>query len=395
MKNLLTIKTFGGFSVAIGKTLISNRATRSNKIWTIFKYLITNRHKMVPCSTLIDILWHDDDGPENPQKSLHTLVSRLRKTLQAAGGEEKHYILFQHECYQWNENAPFYLDVADFESIVKTAGASMGPDEKLSLFKKAFDIYTGDYLPESSSELWALSTTNYLRRLYLRLVTDMIGLYEQIGDHDKIIDLCIKAIDHNPFEEILFEHLIRSLYINGETALAQQHYKKYTEILKKEFGAQPSESFRTLCQSLWASNETPYDLPTIKERLNREIARKKGAYLCAYDTFNEIYLLDKRSDERMKFPIFLALITVATNDPKNDNKRTLKAAVTVLRRQLLRTLRQGDIISQYSQNQFLIMLTSRMHNDAEAAMNRVKTLFKKENTAGYCKLEAEISQIGN
>ena len=132
---MLTVKTLGNFSVTVGETVVSESTSRSSKVWKIFKYLITYRHKMVPIETLIDVLWSDDE-PENPQKSLYTLMSRLRKVL-SVRGEDSLHILFTHNCYRWNPDVKMDLDVAEFEETLKRAWDSKSDDEKLNMLRRA------------------------------------------------------------------------------------------------------------------------------------------------------------------------------------------------------------------------------------------------------------------
>ena len=74
MQSALTVRTLGVFSVSVGEKAVSDNSVRSQKLWKVFKYLLTNRHKMTSVESLIDVLWPDEE-PDNPQKSLQTLLS--------------------------------------------------------------------------------------------------------------------------------------------------------------------------------------------------------------------------------------------------------------------------------------------------------------------------------
>jgi len=390
MSDVLTVKTLGKFSVSIGDTVISDNSTRSHKVWKIFKYLITNRHKMVTVEALIDVLW-PDEGPDNPQKSLYTLMSRLRKLLNTGG--DVNYILFQHDSYQWDPKLPIDLDVADFEHWIKLAEGLHTDEEKVPLLKNAIEIYTGDYMGESAFEIWILPVTNYYKRIYMRSLSELAEIYSRAGDQDEIIQLCNKAIEIEPFEESLHERLIKALFINGEMPAAKQIYKRFTEAVKKEFGAEPSEEFRASCGSMLSIGNKQLNLTTIKKKLDGE-SRQNGAYFCTADIFNQIYVFDKRSDERMKFPIFLALITVEPELHDSNEEKSLRSAMLTLRQCLMGTLRGGDIVSQYSKNQFLLMLSARLLEDAKTAMSRVKGQFENAGAGIPCKILIHLSQIG-
>ena len=398
MSDLLTIRTLGNFSVSLGDMIISNTAPRSQKVWKIFKRLITNRHKMVSIETLIETLWPEEE-PFDPQKSLYTHMSRLRKLL-IADGVDRHCILFQHNSYQWNPQLPIDLDVAEFENLIRQAEGQEDISEKVRSLQKAINIYTGDYLAESSSEIWVVPVANYYRRLYLRAVGELVEVHTRMGMQDEVIKLCSQAIVIEPFEEDLHEKMIQALFINGEITAAQQHYERFHELIQREFGAEPSEEFRTAVRGLWEHDIRSSDLEAIMRNLDRDKVQG-GAYFCTSDTFNQIYLFDKRAEERMKFPVFLALITTvpdAGDLPLSDKEeaRLIKHTMITLRQCLMRTLRRGDIVSQYSPNQFLLMLSAYLPKDAETALTRVQRMFEGDQRPDHaCKLQFNISQLGD
>lgn len=391
MADILTINTLGRFSVSIGDKVVSDNFTRSQKIWKIFKYLITNRHKMVTIESLIDMLW-PDEGPANPQKSLFTLMSRLRK-LFSENGADCQYILYHHDCYQWNLNTAFILDIVEFERVLAMAAGTDSNEEKISYLKQALDIYKGDYLAESTFELWVLPMNHYYSRLYIRHVMELTEIYTRLGLHDEVIQVCSRAIGIVPFEESLHERLIYAMHVNGDTIDARKHYDRFVNMMSKEFGAAPSEEFRILCRNLWDLNGEQLKLSDIKHKLDMEPSRD-NAYFCSAGIFNQIYQLEKRANERIKFPIFLALVTVLHKRDDSADIKIIKSAMQALRQCMMSTLRRGDIISQYSKNQYLLMLSARLPNDVEAAMSRVKRLFFSKFEEAFCDLEIHLSQIG-
>jgi DNA-binding SARP family transcriptional activator len=391
MPNILTVLTLGKFSVSIGERVFSDTNTRSSKIWKIFKYLLTNRHKMVPVQTLIDMLWSEGEGPNNPEKALYTLIARLRKML-GTEKEDNQYILFQHDSYQWNPNVPMDLDVITFEKLVNRASSTRDDGEKLRLLQEATDKNKGNYLAESSSEIWVIPVGNYYKRLYIRCVADISDIYSGLGQHDNIISLCSKVIESDPYEESAHVRLIQALFINGDVNAARQHHRRFLDLMKKEFGISPSEEFRNI-QTLWDVSGEELDLSSIKRMLDDD-SQKNGVYFCTLDIFNQIYKIDKRSNDRMQFPVFLALITVGIKNNNPDDEKTIKSAIVTLRQCLKRTLRRGDIVSPYSKNQFLMLLSARENGDAEAALIRIKRLFNVEYTGKLCQIETSFSKIG-
>ena len=390
MSDTLLIRTLGRFSVSAGDKVVSENSSRSNKVWKIFKYLITYRYKMVPVETLIEMLWPDSE-PENPQKSLYTVVSRLRKALNERRTDVQ-YILFQHNCYQWNPQVDVELDVAEFETLLKQARSAKTEKEKMQLLQQATEIYDGDYMAESAFEMWAMPVTNHYKRLYLRAVENLADIYVRFGMHDENSLLLSKAIAVEPFEESIHERLIHVLCVNGETSKARLHYDRFVKMISTEIGALPSEEFQTSCKNLWNAHGEARGLDAIKSTLDM-YGTYDSAYFCSSDTFTQIYQLDKRADKRMKFPVFLALITISDERCLKDDS-AMKLAMILMRQCLMDSLRRGDVVSQFSKNQFLLMLSARLANDAEAALVRIERLYSTKYARTPCRIQSTLAQVG-
>jgi len=166
MQEQINVQTLGTFCVKYSGTTISDETGRSYKLWKIFKYLITNRHKIVTTELLIEMIWPDEQ-PSNPLNSLQALIFRLRKLLNKYVGGE--FILFAHNSYQWNPDVPVDIDVVNFERHIQCARDESADERKIPHLKKAIELYKGDYLPTALSEIWSLPVTNYYRRMYIAL----------------------------------------------------------------------------------------------------------------------------------------------------------------------------------------------------------------------------------
>jgi two-component SAPR family response regulator len=68
-KATMQIFTLGQFTIKIGETLISENARRSNKLWELFKYLLTNRNKRIPLEKIVQSLWPEQENSD-PKSAL-------------------------------------------------------------------------------------------------------------------------------------------------------------------------------------------------------------------------------------------------------------------------------------------------------------------------------------
>lgn len=390
----LHIYTFGSFNITYGTQTHVNLSIRNSRMWKALKYLIAYRDKPVPAERLIEVLWPEDDCAD-PGKSLRDIIYRLRKTLTMYGGAQP-YIGFSQGCYFWNPDVPCSIDVAEFEQSLRIARDSVRDiEERVPAYRRAVALYQGGFLSESASELGVLHFANCYRRLYLQAIEELADLYERHFDIEEVILLYDKAVAVEPREETLYIRQIQALIKNGEYALAKRQYLHIEKILLRDFKTKPSKVLQNLLEEIYRVSSLKADnLDEIKKQLEEDFFQK-GVVFCGPETFRQLYCYDKRSEERVQFPVFLGLITVTDVADCPGDEEKLRLVMKALRRIMLRTLRRGDVICQYSPNQFILMLTALDSIKGQAALNRIKMLFVREFDESPVNLATQVAPVGN
>jgi len=374
---ILTIETLGNFSVSVGDKVISDNTPRASQVWKLFKYIITNRGTAIPTDKLIDLLWPNGDV-DNPIKALYTLVYRLRAILNKNFETKQEFIIFQHNSYIWNKNAPVWFDAEKFEQLFKQASEpDLDNKTKIELFHKAFEIYGGDYLAESYSEAWVFPTTNYYKRLYTSIIIKLSELCALENDYDSIVHYCEKAIEFDPYDENLHATLISALVSLGLISQALAHYDYIAAMLLKELGVRPSQALQNLYRDIHkqAMFFSPTNLSTIQKSMLEDAANTNEAFFCEIDTFKHIYRLQTRAIRRSGQTFYLALITLTTPGGGMPLEDQLATSFALLKHVILFGLRRGDVITQPSKSQILIFLPAASVEICENIMNRLRDKF--------------------
>jgi len=391
----IKIYTFGSFRITDGEQTTSDATTKHTKVWSALKYLTAFYGKPVPAERLSDALWPEGNY-DDPGKMLRQIIYRLRKEL-AVFGEDKPYILFQRGNYSWNQDIDCWVDVLEFNRLIGLArDPSKSSEERISLYIEAIELYDGPFLGDSTTEIWTLTFTDYYRRLFLQAVNELADIYENEAMLDEIVLLYDKAIVSEPYEEPLYIRQIQTLINNGEYAHARQQYRFFEKILAREFGTKPSQNLERLYYEIDKATENePGNFEDIAQLLE-EGNKKRGAYFCGPETFRHIYILDKRSEERVQFPVFLALITFILSPSVDESRseREIKSAMKTLRQVLVNSLRNGDVIAQYSKSQFILMLTALDTKGGQSALRRMKYLFESKYGKDNGEIKYHLSPIG-
>lgn len=373
---VLTVRTLGAFAVLSGDDVLSSASPRAQNLWKLFKYILTNRDHPISTDRLIELLWPDGDC-ENPIKALYSLMYRLRSLLNSGEAPKQDYILFRHNSYMWNKDAPCRIDVEDFDRYAAQA-AEVGRDRisRIACYQKALALYQGDYLSESAMEDWVLPWANYYKRIYSSCVKALAKLLMDDCDYTAAVRVCEQAIERDPYEEILHEMLINCLINMGQLTQAMTHYNYISNLLYKELGVQPSERLQKLYKSIHQSaQDVQYDLRTIKLSMQEDPSASHGAFLCDIEVFRQLYKLESRTMERSGQVAYVAVITVTTPAHMLPDNRTLNEAMYLLRQVTVDSLRRGDVVSQYSKSQLVLLLATITLEDCELVLGRIRRNF--------------------
>ncbi len=375
------VQMLGGFSITCGEDMLSDTAGRMQQVWNLIEYLIVYRHKSVPQSRLIDMLWPDESS-DNPANALKNLAYRARTLLcKSLPNEKEPFILFRRNSYAWNESLPCEVDIEILETAWRAANASLSELDKLDGYLAAVDIYQGDFLPKSLMEEWTISLRTYYSSIYIDCVTRAFDL---LLDHDRAteaVQMCEKAVALEKFTEKMHELLIRAYMAAGDHASALKHYYYVADLFYSEMGIKVSGQITNLYNEITKSiNSIESDLEMIEEQLH-EVEATPGAYYCPYEIFKNIYRIQSRIMLRSGQSFMVALISVSDKDGNPPVTAVVTEAMEELKGALTSSLRKSDIVSRFSPTQYVMLLGALTFENGQMVISRIFERFKKRSTA--------------
>lgn len=392
----LEISTLGSFQVRQGDLALSDNSSRSNKLWELFKFLLTNRGKRLPPGDILDTLWPDQEY-DDPRRALRTLVYRLRQILSAgpAAGASDCSIVFSHGCYSLELASDCRVDLDEFERICLEAQktARDDPAGAIALYRRAVDLYRGEYLPECSYSEWVMPVRNYYRHLYLRAVLELTGLLKDAGQHAELIMVCEKAFLVELFEEELHVRFLEALLEKGRIKQARAHYDYITTALYRVMGVKPGAGLRNIARLIRMEKDgVELDLSAIQQSL-RDRQEAAGAFLCDPDIFRFLYRLEARRGERSGQAVLLGLLTVTRPDYGLPHQGELKDVMDLLGGLLADHLRKGDVISRWNEAQYLLLLPGLSYKQGDRVLARIGRGFKDMQGKGRVALRTSLEPV--
>ena len=372
--SLVEITVFGELNMMVDGKDVTHQIKSSKKKMALLEYLIINKNKLVSVGRLVEVLWGGSENI-NMENTLKTLVSRLRKDLEQFGLDKA--ILTKPGAYMWNPDLTSNIDVFRMEELCNAvADVTELTDEAKAKFEEVLYLYTDDLLVNSSLETWIAPKSFYYHDLYLNTVYKYIGLLNEQTRYGDVIRVCKVALEIDAFDSMLNLELMTALLKMGKNKEALAQYQNTTNLHYTHLGLKPSDGILNFYKQLIKGEKsTGANIEEICKELKADEAGK-GAFVCEYAIFKDVYHLNMRNLKRMGTAMFLALVTVYRMDHKPVEALEMEQVMGRLLDALQNTLRRGDTISRYSPLQYVVLLPSVAHNNmGRMVMDRVKGVF--------------------
>jgi two-component SAPR family response regulator len=110
---------------------------------------------------------------------------------------------------------------------------------EVATYRAVLDLYRSDLLPEDRYEKWTEGRRDELRQLYLTLLVELAGLYEECHEYDLAIEVLRKATATEPTLEEAHVAQMRLYALSGRPKRALAQYESYRDTLSRGLGTQP------------------------------------------------------------------------------------------------------------------------------------------------------------
>lgn len=360
---------FGEFAIIGNKKRVTEGARKSSKVWRLLQYLVANRNRSVPQEELLEIFCDEQPDGKKQSGALRTLIYRARSALENGGIKNANSIIIAKSGgYTWNSDIECITDVGEFEELIKKASLP-GTDKstKLNLLLKAAELYKGDFLPNSTSDMWVAPLTRWYRTLYLEAVHIALDLLSEEGRSSEVAELCTKALGIDAFDVKLIECHIRTLLQQKKNAEALHFYNRMESMFFDLFGVNFSDDLRRLYSEI---KQTEVEAEAELEKLLNAWAQGAdfpGAYYVDPGVFKIIYQIEARLRPRSSLPSFIIRF-----DTRRVPKGNIDGGVMhQLGKAITNCIRMGDIFTRFSPSQYLLMVFNLTYDNCKVLINRI------------------------
>src|SRR3954469_1598260 len=210
--------------------------------------LLLRANEVVPVDEIIDELW-PSEPPASATKSVHVLVSKLRRILEPSeqGEAGTNGILLTRPHGYVLSVAPGELDLQRYESLLeqgRRALAAGRADEASITIRQALGQWRGPPLAEFAYDSFAQVEAARLKELQLSAIEDRIEADLALGQHAELVPELESLSTRHPLRECLRGQLMLALYRSGRQAEALQAYQEIRRHLDDELGLEPGPALR-------------------------------------------------------------------------------------------------------------------------------------------------------
>lgn len=387
------VTMFGGFEITVNGKTLNDNVNRSHKLWELLSYLIINRKRNISRVELIEQFWADE-SQSNPVNALKTLLHRIRATLEPLFGGDVNPILSHVGICSWNPEIECTLDIEIVQELYdRTLQPEISEDEKLECYERIFNLYKGDLLPKLHDHLWVISLQAYYHSIYVSMIKSYAAILESREQYQEMSAVCTRATQIESLDEDIYYLLISALIKLGETTAALNQYNAVVEHLYRSFGIRPSARLRGLYDTIMNLNRPPESDIDLVEADLREVASQSGAYFCEYDFFRAAYQVDSRRMQRGGICVHIAMLTLSSNGKTTVIPAVWDDMMKIAQKAIIKSLRVGDIVSRYSEKQFIVLLHASNYENSIMVLERIVTAFQKSGGRKQFKLDYAIREL--
>ena len=382
----------GEFVVTMGDRIICGPDCRKGQLWSLLQYLATFRGREIPAAELQAALWPGGTG--NASNALKNLVYRLRSAFEEAGMQNaRRLVLCKRGVYRLNEEMPITLDTEVFADTARRAKEAQDPKVRRALLEQAVALYKGDYLGAEVRQDWAVPVREALHRQYLECAWPLMEIYRAGGESAALLALAegVNAID--PFDPQANFCQLRALLDLSRQPKALEYYNYLQNRYYRERGENLPEQVRGLYgEIIRHMNNIEIDIAKIKQDIS-EKGQAKGAFLCDYEVFKEMYRVNARAAARTGQKMFIGLLTLTDEQGRPLTGRLRNRAMDHLQKTLLYSLRRGDVVARFSGSQYVVMIATRNYDNGLKVVGRIAVRYRSEYRGGNARLTTTLQPI--
>ena len=367
----IEIRMLGKFEILMDGKPVLAALKQSRKATMLIQYLVLQKGEKVTHKDLTDTLWNGERST-NPDMALRAIMHRFRNMIDAEGLKElETCIITSRGYYQWNPTMECRVDVFEMEALMEEARRQLNPAAAVARYERVLELYAGRLLPMFCNEPWVETRSLTLHVQYRIALFQVLEACKRKGENERIVKLCRRAIELDPYEERLYLEKIVALETLGRHEEAEDLARRGSAMGCLHHAIEPGRAGSAYRQMRQADRNMESEVSKLISALPD--TEDTGACICDFETFKEIYRVQRGVQVRYGLQVFLAILTVAPS--QNTDAAETSLMVEQLGDLIHTNLRQCDVAARYTDMQYVVMLSGSTAESGTGPLERIKAAF--------------------
>jgi predicted ATPase/DNA-binding SARP family transcriptional activator len=239
---MLDIQLLGDLRItAAGVPLMT---VQSARLQSLLAYLLVHRGAPQSRQQMAYRFWADSSDTQ-ARTNLRNALFQLRNALPDADA----YLHVDTQSIQWRIDAPYRLDLAEFEAALTSAAQAVTATAKRTALESALQHYGGDLLPGCYDD-WVFPERERLQQALLQALDELIALLEGQQEYRSAIEWAGRLLLRDPLRESTYCKLMQLHALAGDRAAALRVYHTCTTTLARELAVEPDPTTRRVYEHL-------------------------------------------------------------------------------------------------------------------------------------------------
>ena len=383
-------KFLGSFSLDFNGQRLWLKGSPQKKSMQLLMALLKAGAEGATRQQLLEVVWKEGCDSQKERSILNQHLYYLRQLIQESHFPEGKYIIVRKPRYYFTEDYEIHSDTEQLDQILEEIrNAEAAGEDTLELLRQFCRGYTGEFLPMLNGEEWVVEKSAYYQKQYFSCLSRLCGRLKEMGEYQEMLELCTVASQIHPYDEWQAVQ-IDCLVAMNRYKDALKVYEDAAEFFYEDLGV--SSLNRTIARYRNTEGRLHYlssALAGIRKGLNEE-ERLWGAYCCSYPSFVDVYRIVVRMQERTGIGSLLMVCTLNIAGSGENTETWMER----FRQFMAGSIRNGDVYTRYSPNQFLVLLMQAEEKDVENIEERLKNGWKMIDQAGKTKLVLAVQTSG-
>ena len=383
-------KFLGSFSLDFNGQRLWLKGSPQKKSMQLLMALLKAGAEGATRQQLLEVVWKEGGDPQKEKSNLNQHLYYLRQLIHESHFPEGKYIIVQKPRYYFTEDYEIHSDTEQLDQILEEIrNAEAAGEDTLELLRRFCRGYTGEFLPMLNGEEWVVEKSAYYQKQYFSCLSRLCSRLKEMGEYQEMLELCTVASQIHPYDEWQAVQ-IDCLVAMNRYKDALKVYEDAAEFFYEDLGV--SSLNRTIARYRNTEGRLHYlssALAGIRKGLNEE-ERLWGAYCCSYPSFVDVYRIVVRMQERTGIGSLLMVCTLNIAGSGENTETWMER----FRQFMAGSIRNGDVYTRYSPNQFLVLLMQAEEKDVENIEERLKNGWKMIDQAGKTKLVLAVQTSG-